>query len=338
MLNSNRRLRVNEKRQFTFHGEGGELLWLFIRCMFLTGITLGIYYPWAKARLLKFNYSNTTFGGSAFGFLGTGNEMFIGLLKGIGILILVMIPYLLGLYIGFQALLAGNTAVGIIAMVLGVVAYIALLLVVMPLAINSSLRYRFGRTTWRSIRWAYTGKNKELLPLFIKGFLLTLVTFFIYNSWFTARYMKYIYSKLHFGSIRFRFMGEGMDLFLIGLKGMLLTIITLGIYIFWYMKNMYKWIYENLEVLQGDKVIPLTTTITGGGLFKLTLTNMLLLIFTLGIAAPWVNIRTMKFIMNHIAASEDLDVDAIEQTTVEETSATGEEISDFLDLGDWGIL
>lgn len=45
---------MNEKRMFSFHGEGGALLWLYIRCMFLTTITLGIYWPWAKARLVKF--------------------------------------------------------------------------------------------------------------------------------------------------------------------------------------------------------------------------------------------------------------------------------------------
>lgn len=329
---------MNEKRQFSFHGEGGALLWLYIRCMVLTALTLGIYWPWAKARILKFHYGNTSFGGSTFGFQGTGWELFLGLWKGIGILLLVMIPYIAGLALFVQESLKGEPVLAMVYLSAGLLIYLALVIPLVPVAVNSSLRYRFGRTTWRSIRWAYNGKNKELLPLYVKGTLLTLITLTIYSSWFNAKFYNYIYSKLHFGSVRFRFKGDGKDLFFIGLKGLILSVLTLGIYLFRWVKDIYRWTYENIEVLQGEKVIPLQVTMTGGGLFKLTLVNMLLLVFTLGIAAPWVNIRTIKFIMAHIQSTEDLDVDAIEQTPLADSDATGEELSDFLDLGDWGIL
>jgi uncharacterized membrane protein YjgN (DUF898 family) len=329
---------MNEKNSLSYHGEGGALLWLYVRCIFLSVITLGIYWSWAKARILRYHYENTSFGGSPMGFQGTGTEIFIGALKGLGILALILVPYVIALVIFSQRTMAGDPVTGMVALVIGLILYIGLIIVVSPIAINSSMRYRFGRTSWRSIRWGYTGKNRELLPLFVKGFLLTMVTFGIYGSWFNARYYRYVYSKLHFGSVRFRFKGEGKELFFIGLKGLLLSIVTLGIYLFWYLRNVYRWLYENMEVLQGGKSVPLKVDMTGGQLFVLNLTNLLLLVFTLGIAAPWVNIRSIRFVMNHISAAEDLDTDAIEQIPASEATATGDDLADFLDLGDWGIL
>lgn len=330
---------MSDKRSFSYDGEGGALLWLTIRCLFLTTITFGIYWPWAKARLNKFHYGNTSFDNSAFSFHGTGPEMFWGMLKGIGVLIVVLIPYLAGLLIGTQMIQEGQFVTGAIVAILGVLVYIGLLIVIAPSAVNSSMRYRFSRTAWRSIRWGYTGKNRELIPIYVKGMLLTLVTLGIYGSWFNARYYSYVYSKLHFGSVRFRFQGDGKSLFFIGLKGTLLSIITGGIYLFWYMRNLYRWSYDNLEVIQGERIIPLTTeTMSGGKLFVLNLVNTLLLIVTLGIATPWVTIRNTKFILEHIKATADLDTDAIEQTSLNASDATGEELADILDLGDWGIM
>jgi uncharacterized membrane protein YjgN (DUF898 family) len=331
--------RMDEKRKLAYNGEGGALLLLYIRCFLLTMVTFGIYGTWAKARILKYHYGNTSFDGSAFGFNGTGKELFIGMLKGIGILLVVILPFIVFITLSIMALVAGDMGLYLTLYGLGFLFYIAGLILVMPLAINSSMRYRFGRTSWRSIRWAYAGKNREFLPMFVKGSLLTMVTLGIYGSWLQARLNSYMYSKLHFGSVRFRFTGEGKELFFINLKGLLLSAVTLGIYFFWYLRNVYRWQYENIEVIQGDRAIPLTVDLSGGGLFKLMLTNLLLVVFTLGIATPWVTVRTNRFIMANIGAVDDLDTTVIEQPSAEAGSdATGEELGDIFDFGDWGIL
>ncbi|OYY07964.1 MAG: hypothetical protein B7Y66_11820 [Sphingobacteriia bacterium 35-36-14] len=46
--------------------------------MILTTITLGLYYPWAKARTLHYFYGNTVFNEQPFIFTGTGSQMFKG--------------------------------------------------------------------------------------------------------------------------------------------------------------------------------------------------------------------------------------------------------------------
>lgn len=60
--------------------------------------------------------------------------------------------------------------------------------------------------------------------------------------------------------------------------------------------------------------------------------NLLIIIFTLGLGYAWVAIRTMKFIFEHIELEGDLDLDNLVQTEENNKDATGEDVSDFLNL------
>src|SRR5215471_4708083 len=70
-----------------FIGEGLELFKIKLINIILTIATLGLYYPWAKARTLNYLYSQTHFEDSPFSFTGTGKEMFKGFMKAILILL-----------------------------------------------------------------------------------------------------------------------------------------------------------------------------------------------------------------------------------------------------------
>ena len=72
-----------------FHGKGSEFFGIIIVNWLLTVITLGFYYPWAKAKQLKYLYSATSFNNDRFQFSGTGNEMFIGFIKTLLIMIVL---------------------------------------------------------------------------------------------------------------------------------------------------------------------------------------------------------------------------------------------------------
>ena len=72
--------------QLNFEGKGSELFGIFIDNFFLNLLTLGIYYPWAKAKQLRYYYSSTSINNSDFQFSGTGKEMFFGLVKALAVL------------------------------------------------------------------------------------------------------------------------------------------------------------------------------------------------------------------------------------------------------------
>ncbi len=64
---------------------------------------------------------------------------------------------------------------------------------------------------------------------------------------------------------------------------------------------------------------------------KLHIVNYILLIFSLGIAYPYVQIRNIKFLLDRLSLQGDLDLVAIQQDARTPT-ALGEEVASFLDI------
>ena len=79
--------------QLSFSGKGLELFKIQIVNFILNVLTIGLFYPWAKARKLQYLYSNTIFEESPFTFTGTGKEMFKGFIKAILFVILAYLVF-----------------------------------------------------------------------------------------------------------------------------------------------------------------------------------------------------------------------------------------------------
>ncbi|HXH19458.1 MAG TPA: DUF898 family protein, partial [Chitinophagales bacterium] len=259
--------------QKKFFGKGGELFAIEIVNLLLTLITLGFYYPWAKARTLQYIYSASEFEGSRFQFHGTGKEMFIGFLKAIFFISLLYGTLFLFAYLEMPAI--------------GALAFLAGFTALIPLAIHGSYRYRMSRTSWRSIRFGYRGDRDELVKLVFRDMFLTLITVGIYGAWFTVNLRSYVLSHVRFGSAKFNWRGEGSTFFWMNFAGNLLTVLTLGIYFFWFQKNLFEYFVNNLWIEKDGRRISFRSKATGGGFFKLLAGNLLIIVFTLGLGIPW---------------------------------------------------
>jgi len=143
---------------------------------------------------------------------------------------------------------------------------------------------------------------------------------------------KYLIGNIRCGDAEFKYRGNGTDLFVIYLVGYFLTLITLGIYSFWWQKNIYNYLIDNIAIHKGDDSIKAKSTVTGGGLLGLTLGNLLIIVFTLGLGFAWVEIRTNKYYTENIKLSGDIDLDSLQQTEDVYTDATGEDAVDFFDI------
>jgi len=173
----------------------------------------------------------------------------------------------------------------------------------------------------------------EMFRLCLKGFLLTIITFGIYGSWLNVSIRKYILTHIKFGNITFDFKGKGDELFWIHLKFGLLFYITLGIYTFWYLENIFKFYVENIKMYQNEKEVKFKVNASSGGIFSLVIVNLLLIVFTLGLATPWTVIRTYKFILENSVIDGELDLNSIEQLGGDDyDDASGDDFLDFLDL------
>ena len=72
--------------------------------------------------------------------------------------------------------------------------------------------------------------------------------------------------------------------------------------------------------------------VTFGEVFRLRIPNLLLMVFTLGFAYPYVVMRTTRFIARHIEIHGDIRTAAIGQTEVE-TPRYGEGLMEFFGIG-----
>lgn len=361
---------TTRKNTLAFLGKGSQLFAIDLLNAVLIIITLGFYYPWAKAKKLKYMYQHTNLAGSNFDFLGTGKELFKGYIKAI-----LIFGSIYALTFGGQfalKLFADNE------LVIGI--YIAIMLiivfVVLPFfgayAMFGTFRYRSARSTWRGILCGFEADKSEFIKIYLKGYYFIIGTYlllfgvmmgssflgamngessqflpvlgmllalpimvlFVYaTAWFQSKYYGITYGNLRLGNLKLNFKGQTSELFSIQLIGSLLISITLGIYYFWYKRNLYNYLVENLYIVQNEEEHKVKTSFSGGGFFKLELINALLLLVTLGLAYSWVYSRTAKFIISNIVLPESVDLDKIQQTEKAYTDATGEELSDIMDMG-----
>src|SRR5438445_6227587 len=80
--------RATHALPITFSGSGSEYFRIWIVNLLLTLVTLGLYYPWAKVRRLRYFYGNTAVGGDTLDFHGDPKRMLRGFLL-VGALVLL---------------------------------------------------------------------------------------------------------------------------------------------------------------------------------------------------------------------------------------------------------
>ncbi len=317
-------LTQTEKRNYDlkFIGTGKEFFSIFIVNWLLTIVTLGIYYPWAKANRLEYIYGNTEFEKSRFKFHGTGLEMFKGLLIALAGLLVIF-----GMIMGLVYLFNSIFFVFLIYLVI---------FALIPFAIHGTLKYRMSRTTWRGIRFGYRGNRVELIQKFIGWAFLTVITFGIYGAWMTIKLRTYAVGNIKMGNAKFNFKGDGGTYLGLMLGGYLLSIITLGIYSFWWRRDLYAYHLENAWLEHDGNKINIKYTGKGSDFFVTDLLNILTIIFTLGFGTPWAEVRLLNLMINKIELYGNINFDNLEQTEQDYKDATGEDIGDMLNM-DFGI-
>ena len=306
------------KWQLEFNGDGAELFGIFIKNFLLNVLTLGIYYPWAKAKQLRYYYGASRISDSDFQFHGTGREMLIGLGKAIVVLVVLDFAY--------EGILAVIYNDWLLAMTGLLYAFVFFLLIM--IASVGARRYRMSRTSWRGIRFRFLGTFKHTIILVSRGWLLSLLSLGFYYPFYLNRFQDYWTSKTTFGNIAFSYDGQGKEVFRIWLKGMLLTILTLGIYLFWLKANLQRYFWKH--TVYGEARI--NSTLYGGKWLWESLIFLLFVIFTLGIGRAWAVVRYKKFYLGTLSLEGKIDLAQIKQSEAKMTGATGEGMADFFDV------
>ena len=257
-----------------YAGQGVDYFGIQLVNWALTLVTLGFYYPWARARELNFMIGSLVADRDPFTFHGTGRELFWGFLR-------AWLLFLLPLF-GLAALMNLPGLDESLEVVLAIALYL-LLFAFVTFAIVGSLRYRASHTSWRGIRFGFDGRVGEFGPAFaVRALALIFSLGLAYPHVATWR-RNYMLTHARLGSERFGFDGVAGDLFPNYLLCWLLMFPTFGLSMIWFHGRQQAY-YWNHTTLAGGRF---RSTLTGGEWLGITLLNGLLVTFTLGLGASF---------------------------------------------------
>lgn len=139
-----------------FTGSGSEYFRIWIVNLLLLLVTLGIYYPWAKVRRMRYFHGNTLVGGEPLDFHGKPVKM----LKGYALVgVLFLLYSMAGDYSAMTKLIA-----------------FVIVMAIAPALLKSSMQFRLANTSWRGLRFAFKGTlpdvYRAVLPLLLPGLVV----------------------------------------------------------------------------------------------------------------------------------------------------------------------
>jgi uncharacterized membrane protein YjgN (DUF898 family) len=327
-----------------FKGSGGEYFKIWIVNVLLSIVTLGIYSAWAKVRRKQYFYGNLHLSGASFRYMANP----VKILKGRMVV-----------FFGFVA----YTFINQLFPAASIVTVIVLLIFIPFLAVRS-LAFNARNSAWRNIRFNFAGNYAGAAKVFILWPILVVLTLGLLFPYVIYLQKKFIIEHSAYGTTRFTFHARGKDYYAIFLKFLIPIMIiaaigfALGYLLLPYMGQMvvlasiwgiflpvfylYAFAYfsvrlNNLLYNSGallDHRFKATMAIKNYAL--IVLTNTLATVCTLGLVHPFAQVRAFRYKIQNLFLLPGGDLDQFVAAELKETSALGDEASDFLDF-DFGL-
>jgi uncharacterized membrane protein YjgN (DUF898 family) len=317
-------------------------------------VTLGIYSAWAKVRRLQYFYRHTRISGASFDYHGNP----LAILRG-----RVLASCLFG---GYYAASAVSPVAGLAAL--------AMLAVLLPWLLARSLRFRLYNSSYRGLRFHFHGSTAEAYRVFLAMPVLAVVSLLTLAPLAHHRLKRFQHANAAYGQTRFAFDApvwafyksyliigaclcvyvltgvlillrifassepagqeqfdlSGQSLFV----GLVLVMYALGVNIFWSLMTVQ---IRNL-VWRHTSLGPhrFISTLRVHTLLGILVTNMLAIVFTLGLFKPYAQIRLARYVIGELSLVSAGALDEFVAGSEPETTAFGEEAAELLDV-DLGI-
>lgn len=340
-----------ENQGFEFTGNGGEYFRIWIVNLLLTIVTLGIYSAWAKVRTNRYMYGNTKVAGDHFEYLAEPMQILRGRLIAVGVFIV---------YVVVSSIVPLMEAV-----------FMLLLFIAVPWIITRSLAFRARMTSYRNIRFRFSGSATDAAIEFILMPILMVLTLGLLIPYVRYRQVRFVTTNHSYGTSPFSFSAEpkqfyGIYLVALGLlvvagaligfisDGNLLAsvmmtgdgqdgtkgagaILALSILLFYFgMGLLGTWIKATeTNLIMGNLVTgnaKLVSNLKTLPLFWLYLSNLFLTAITLGLFFPWAIIRLHRYRAQCTALKTRGDMNQFVAASQSENSATGEELGEVFDV------
>jgi len=318
-------------------------------------VTLTLYRFWAKTEVRRRIWSHISLNGEPFEYTGKGKELFLGFLFA---LVVLGVPYL--------AVILAVQFVNPLFSLLFIPLYIGLF-VLIGAAIFMTYRYIASRTTWRGIRFQLKGSPAEYGWSYLGYGLLTSITLGWYAPAMTMNLAEKLWGNLSFGDQKLRWQranevglyGPFAIAWIVGVVGYIAFIAALvptamananngaepsvtmigTIYayalVFVLVVVLASAAYHAAVMREIARSLHLgearfSLKVGAGELIVLTLTNMLIVIFTLGFLTPVVLARTARFLISRLTSTGEAQLAAALQAP--QGPKTGEGLADAFDV------
>ncbi|EPJ47048.1 MAG: hypothetical protein OFPII_16210 [Osedax symbiont Rs1] len=331
-----------------FSGKSGEFFGIWIVNILLSIITLGIYSAWATVRTKSYFYGNTKIDGHAFSYLAKPLQILKGRLLAIAFFVVYSI------IANFYPLAGIGLAI--------------VLLFLTPWLIIQSLRFSNRMTSYRNVRFDFHGTYGQAFITFILLPILGVLTAYLAMPWVVKKMNQYVLSNTSYGDQQLTTFIETKEYYLAVLYSILVTIVGVGaiaaiiflatgiasmtalsaisgitgVLLFAsyfilmslinavYTVKIRNHMFNNTEF---ENLAKFRSTMTLVPYATLVLTNLLAIVFTLGLAYPWTAIRSSRYAASCTQVKLHENADSVVDTMGEQKSAFGDEAADVFDVG-----
>ncbi len=258
-----------------FTGSGSEYFRIWIVNLALTILTLGIYSAWAKVRRLQYFYRNTSLVGNSFDYHGDPVAILKGRLIGIALLVAYNGSFALSVWLGLLILV--------------------FLLAVFPWLIHRSICFKLHYSSYRGLRFRFTGKLKDAYKVFLAWPIAAYATMGALMPLAHQRIKLYQHTHSHYGTAPFSFSAMPSQFYIVYLKilgvmflfGLLIPFVIFGIYL------LDPGLFAGFKSKDAQAIGKLMSVIFGVVIF-----------FYLGfflLVGPWFAARMQNLVWNHTA-------------------------------------
>ncbi|UIF85503.1 YjgN family protein [Cupriavidus sp. UYPR2.512] len=327
----------------SFTGSGSEYFRIWIVNALLTIVTFGIYSAWAKVRTLQYFYRNTRLDGAGFDYHGKPSAI----LKGRAIVF--------ALVFAFQF---ASTFSPFLAL-----AMLVALLAVFPLLLVRSLRFRMANSSYRGLRFAFTGDDADAYKVFVLWPLAAVATLGLLGPLAHQRFKRYQHNHTRFGTAPFAFHAgagafygvylrafgmmvalvaaaalagfvlgatasgkAGMALsFGIGVGGFYLALLAVSPYVMARLQNVV-WSHTTLAPHA------FRSEVGAGRMVFIFVTNLIAIALTLGLYLPFARVRSARYRLECVTMLAAGPLDTFVAGEAQQVGALGDAAVDWYDI------
>ncbi|WP_197337906.1 YjgN family protein [Ralstonia solanacearum] len=330
----------------SFRGSGSEYFRIWIVNLLLTIVTLGLYSAWAKVRTLQYFYRNTRLGGASFNYHGSPTAI----LKGRAIIFVLAVAFNLSGQVSPVLTLLLLAAIGL----------------VFPWLLVRSLRFRMANSSYRGLRFAFTGKDAEAYKVFLLWPVLTVFTFYLLAPFAHQRFKQYQHKNTRFGTASFDFSATAGNFYGVYLRtvgfavlGVMLLGVVAGVmglssaafggkagaavlsfmpfllmvavmlFLGPYFQSRLQNVVWNHTTLGAHRF---KSEVSARKLFWIYITNAALLLVTLGLFMPFAKVRLARYKLESVTLLADGSLDTFIAGESTKVDALGDAAVDWYDI------